>query len=84
VDPITELGRLYEAHTLLFGKTPRRDWLELDGDLRVEVEERLRGLGYDGELGDAFTSWAGAANLEERVDGADRIDPVVLAELRAQ
>jgi len=84
VDPITELGRLYEAHTLLFGKTPRRDWLELDGDLRVEVEERLRGLGYDGELRDAFTSWAGAANLEERVDGADRIDPVVLAELRAQ
>ena len=26
--------------------------------------------------------WAGAANLEERVDGADEIDPVVLDELR--
>ena len=83
-DPITELGRLYEAHRLLFGKTPRTDWLELDGDLRAEVEERLRGLGYDGDLEDAFTSWAGAANLEERVDGATQIDPVVLAELRAQ
>ena len=83
-DPIAELARLYEAHTLLFGKTPRRDWLDLDGDLRAEVEERLRGLGYDGDLGDAFTSWAGAANLEERVDGAERIDPVVLAELRNQ
>jgi len=84
VDPITELGRLYEQHTLLFGKTPRTDWLTLDGELRTEVHERLQKLGYDGELEQAFVDWAGAANLEERVDGADRIDPVVLAELRAQ
>ena len=83
-DPITELARLNAAHELLFGKTPRKEWLTLDGDLRAEVQERLRALGYDGELEDAFTSWAGAANLEERVDGAARIDPVVLAELRAQ
>jgi uncharacterized Ntn-hydrolase superfamily protein len=80
--PIAELGRLYEAHRLLFGKTPRDDWLPLDGELRTEVEERLRTLGYDG--GDALVTWAGAANLEERVDGTDRIDPVVLTELRAQ
>ena len=84
VDPITELGRLYEQHTLLFGKTPRTDWLTLDGELRTEVHERLQKLGYEGELERAFVDWAGAANLEERVDGADRIDPVVLAELRAQ
>ena len=83
-DPITELGRLYEQHTLLFGKTPRTDWLTLDGELRTEVHERLQKLGYEGELEQAFVDWAGAANLEERVDGADRIDPVVLAELRAQ
>ena len=83
-DPITELGRLYEQHTLLFGKTPRTDWLTLDGELRTEVHERLQKLGYEGELERAFVDWAGAANLEERVDGADRIDPVVLAELRAQ
>jgi uncharacterized Ntn-hydrolase superfamily protein len=83
-DPIAELGRLYEQHTLLFGKTPRTDWLTLDGELRTEVHERLQKLGYEGELERAFVDWAGAANLEERVDGADRIDPVVLAELRAQ
>ena len=83
-DPIAELGRLYEQHTLLFGKTPRTDWLTLDGELRTEVHERLQKLGYEGELEQAFVDWAGAANLEERVDGADRIDPVVLAELRAQ
>jgi uncharacterized Ntn-hydrolase superfamily protein len=83
-DPITELARLYEQHTLLFGKTPRKDWVALDGDLRAEVRERLGKLGYEGDLESAFTAWAGAANLEERVDGAERIDPVVLAELRAQ
>ena len=31
-----------------------------------------------------FGAWAGTENLEERVDGIDRIDPVVLAELRAR
>ena len=82
--PIAELGRLYEAHRLLFGKTPRSQWLTLDGDLRSEVQGRLRTLGYDGELESALVSWAGAANLEERVDGAERIDPVVLAELRSE
>jgi len=28
--------------------------------------------------------WAGTENLEERIDGVERIDPVVLAELRAR
>jgi uncharacterized Ntn-hydrolase superfamily protein len=81
--PIAELARLYRAHSLLFGKTPRRDWLELDDELRAEVQDRLRTLGYDGDLEVAFSAWAGAANLEERVDGVQRIDPVVLAELRS-
>jgi uncharacterized Ntn-hydrolase superfamily protein len=82
--PIAELERLYEAHRLLFGKTPRTEWLTLDGELRVEVHERLRTLGYGGDLEDALATWAGAANLEERVDGGERIDPVVLAELRSE
>ena len=30
----------------------------------------------------AFGTWAGAENLEERVDGVGQIDPVVLEELR--
>jgi uncharacterized Ntn-hydrolase superfamily protein len=82
-EPITELGRLYQEHSLLFGTTPRGDWLDLDDELRTEVQERLQKLGYAGELEAAFTAWAGAANLEERVDGVQQIDPVVLAELRA-
>ena len=44
---------------------------------------RLAALGYRaGTPAEAFGSWADTENLEERVDGFDRIDPVVLEELR--
>jgi uncharacterized Ntn-hydrolase superfamily protein len=81
-DPIGELARLYRLHQALFGKTPREDWLAVDDELASELRERLGRLGYDGNLGDAFAAWAGTENLEERIDGIDRIDPVVLEELR--
>jgi uncharacterized Ntn-hydrolase superfamily protein len=81
--PIAELARLYELHELLFGKTPDDEWLPVDHDLGTELRERLRALGYPQEaLEEALAAWAGTENLEERVRGADRIDPVVLAELR--
>ena len=75
--PIEELQRLYEAHGLLFGKTPRDRWLPLDGELKAEVSGLLARLGHE-----TLADWAGVANLEERVDGDDAIDPVVLRELR--
>jgi uncharacterized Ntn-hydrolase superfamily protein len=80
--PIEELGRIYGIHDLLFGKTPRDQWLEVEADLRRELGERLARLGYEGELADALFRWGGNENLEERIDGAERIDPVVLDELR--
>ena len=40
-------------------------------------------MGWNGDLAAALLSWAGVENLEERVDGAEAVDPVVLAELRA-
>ncbi len=43
---------------------------------------RLARAGYDGELAEAFERWAGNENFEERVDGVERIDPVVLEALR--
>jgi uncharacterized Ntn-hydrolase superfamily protein len=82
--PIEELTRLYELHQAIFGKTPRERWLEVDDALAEELRKRLERLGYDGELEEAFTRWAGNENLEERVDGIERIDPVVLEELRAR
>ncbi len=83
-EPVAELARLHTIHALLFGKTPRDEWLDVDVPLRTELQDRLRRLGYEGPLPDAFSSWAGTENLEERVDGIERIDPVVLSELRAR
>src|SRR5207253_1261002 len=37
-----------------------------------------------GELADALFHWAGNENLEERVEGVERIDPVVFEQLRRQ
>jgi uncharacterized Ntn-hydrolase superfamily protein len=82
--PIPELQRLYGLHQELFGRTPRPDWIEVDDALADELRERLAGLGYDGDLRAAFLEWAGSANFEERVDGVERIDPVVLEALRTQ
>jgi uncharacterized Ntn-hydrolase superfamily protein len=75
--PIEELRRIYALHDRLFGASPREDWLPLDGELRTEVHERLERLGYE-----TLDAWAGVENLEERVDGDDAIDPVVLEALR--
>jgi uncharacterized Ntn-hydrolase superfamily protein len=80
--PVAELARLYAMHSLLFGKTPRERWVDIDDELRAELTERLGRLGYSGELDRAFADWAGTENLEERVDGLGKIDPVVLQELR--
>ena len=75
--PLAELRRLSGLHQELFGKTPRSRWITLDDGLRREVAARLAVLGYE-----RLVDWAGAANLEERVDGEDVVDPVVLDALR--
>ncbi len=80
--PIEELRRIFELHDLLFGETPREQWLEVDEQLAAELRERLTRLGYEQPLPEAFETWAGTENLEDRVEGVDRVDPVVLDELR--
>jgi uncharacterized Ntn-hydrolase superfamily protein len=82
--PLEELRRIYGMHQAIFGKTPVEEWLDVDEELAAELRDRLARVGYDGELGEAFVRWTGNENLEERVDGIARIDPVVLEELRRQ
>jgi uncharacterized Ntn-hydrolase superfamily protein len=82
--PLEELRRLYGLYQAIFGETPREEWLAVDDELARELRERLARLGYEGELEQAFVRWAGTENLEERVDGVDTIDPVVLEELRSR
>jgi uncharacterized Ntn-hydrolase superfamily protein len=81
--PLRELERLLGLHELYFGATPPERWLLVDGALEAEVRAALGRLGYaTGDLGVDLETWAGIENLEERVAGAARIDPVVLDELR--
>jgi uncharacterized Ntn-hydrolase superfamily protein len=80
--PLEELARLYALHRTLFGRTPPGDWVVVDGPLAAELAARLARLGFGDGLEAAFTAWAHRENLEERVGGIARIDPVVLAELR--
>jgi uncharacterized Ntn-hydrolase superfamily protein len=81
--PLAELRRIYRLHDQLFGQTPRAEWLPVDAQLAAELGERLGRLGFDGSLADALAAWAGQANLEERIDGVEAIDPVVLHALRS-
>ncbi|MGE5829457.1 MAG: DUF1028 domain-containing protein [Micromonosporaceae bacterium] len=85
-DPINELGRLLDLHTLYFERPDPATTLPLDAELGAEVRDRLARLGHRGaEGGDGLDAtlidWAGIENLEERMV-AGRIDPLVLARLR--
>jgi uncharacterized Ntn-hydrolase superfamily protein len=75
--PLEELRRLFGIHRQLFGKTPRSQWIQVDDGLRKEIEDRLAVLGFE-----RLEDLAGEANLEERVEGEDEVDPVVLGALR--
>jgi uncharacterized Ntn-hydrolase superfamily protein len=76
-DPLGELRRIHRIHDMLFGKTPREEWIAVDDALRAELDELLGRVGHG-----TLAEWAGVENLEERVDGESEIDPVVLARLR--
>jgi uncharacterized Ntn-hydrolase superfamily protein len=80
--PLEELRRIHGLHEALFGETPKDDWVDVGPELAAELSERLAELGYEGELADALPRWAGSENLEERVDGVEQLDPVVLEALR--
>jgi quercetin dioxygenase-like cupin family protein len=66
------------------GTTPREEWLDVDDALAAELRERLAKLGYEGELEEGFTRWTWQEGLEDRVDGIEQIDPVVLEALRSR
>jgi uncharacterized Ntn-hydrolase superfamily protein len=86
--PVPELKRLYDIHTMLTGTTPEDEKLPLEGALADEVRELLARAGYPsapGEAGlhQALRAFTGTENLEARWWHEPRLDPVVLAHLRA-
>ena len=81
--PIEELRRIYAIHELLFGKTPSGGMARRGRRARApSCASGSPRLGYEGEVAEALFRWAGTENLEERIDGAERVDPVVLDVLR--
>jgi uncharacterized Ntn-hydrolase superfamily protein len=82
-DPVTELARLLELHTLYFERPDPATLIPLSGDIADEVRTRLEKAGHTGpDLDEVLANWAGIENLEERIV-AGAIDPLVLAQLRA-
>ena len=81
--PLRELRRLYGLHERALRQRRRAtQWLAVDDELAAELRQRLAALGYEGDLAGTFRAWAGKENLEERVDGIEQVDPVVLEALR--
>lgn len=82
-EPLLELRRLWRGHLKLFGRTPESEWLEVGPALRQELSRLLSDRGWSGpDLEANLDGWAGVENMEERVCGVERLDPVVLKELR--
>jgi len=83
-DPVAELTRLLDLHTLYFERPDPATLLPLSGPVAEEVRTRLAKAGHSRpDLDAALADWAGVENLEERLV-AGAIDPLVLDQLRGR
>ena len=89
--PIKELIRIRDLHTLYFGETGPEDVVAIDGDVREQVVESLRRLGYvdeedpdDEALYRALTVFVGTENFEEREQARGYLDRAVLEFMRGK
>jgi uncharacterized Ntn-hydrolase superfamily protein len=83
-EPIRELLRIRDLHTLYFGETKPDDVVAVDGDVKREVAVALRRLGYledganDEALLDALSAFIRTENFEEREQERGYLDRAVL------
>jgi len=90
-DPIKELIRIRDLHTLYFGETRAEDVVAVDGDVRKDVAEALRRSGYvqeqdiqDDALFDALSAYIRTENFEEREQRRGYLDRAVLEYMKRQ
>lgn len=87
-DPIKELIRIRDLHTLYFGETKPEDVVPVDGDTRREVAGALARAGYiesdpnDEALLDALSAYIRTENFEEREQARGFVDRVVLEHMK--
>jgi uncharacterized Ntn-hydrolase superfamily protein len=84
-EPIGELIRIRDLHTLYFGETSPDDVIAVDGDVRAEVADALLRAGYlegpdvgDDDLFDALSAYIRTENFEEREQQRGYLDRSVL------
>src|ERR687890_307228 len=90
-DPIGELVRIRDLHTLYFGETRPQDVVGIDGDVRREVADVLRRRGYiqkqdieNDDLFDALSAYIRTENFEEREQRRGYLDRAVLEYMKGQ
>ena len=90
-DPIRELVRIRNLHTLYFGETRLEDIVGVNGDVRREVANVLRRRGYvegldieDDDLFDALSAYIRTENFEEREQLRGYLDRAVLEYMKGQ
>lgn len=89
-DPVTELQRLARLWRVYFEDTEEEALLPVDEEMvrRIRLGLQRRGVPVRGEDRDsvflALEAWAGMENLEERLKGRERLDPVVLRMLEGR
>ena len=83
-EPISELVRIRDLHTLYFGETKPDDVVAVDGDVKREVAVSLGRLGHleeganDEALLDALSAFIRTENFEEREQERGYLDRAVL------
>ena len=90
-EPIRELIRIRDLHTLYFGETGAEDVVAVDGDVRGQVAEALRRGGYvegpdieDEDLFDALSAYIRTENFEEREQRRGYVDRAVLEYMKGK
>ena len=90
-DPIRELIRIRDLHTLYFGETRPEDVVAVDGDVRAEVVDALLRSGYieeddagDDAVLDALSAYLRTENFEEREQGRGYLDRAVLEHMKVR
>jgi uncharacterized Ntn-hydrolase superfamily protein len=90
-DPIKELMRIRDLHTLYFGETRPEDVVVVDGAVLREVADALRRSGYvqdqdieDDDLFDALSAYIRTENFEEREQRRGYLDRAVLEYMKGQ
>jgi uncharacterized Ntn-hydrolase superfamily protein len=89
-EPIRELIRIRELHTLYFGETQPEDVVAVEGEVRRDVEMSLRRSGYleegtdDQAVLDALSAFIRTENFEEREQERGYLDRAVLQYMKGK